>query len=310
MKKDLLSIADLSAADIERLLESARRLKAARRPSQDLHGKSLGMIFQKPSTRTAVSFSVAMFELGGLALPMNYQDLQMKRGETVADTARTLSRYVSGIMIRANRHGDAEELARHAAVPVINGLTEKEHPCQTLADLLTIQEVFQLKAAADMKRLRLVYIGDGNNVAQSWMLAAGLLGLNLVVCSPEGYDPEKEFVQKAAELCSASGGRVVYERRAEAAAAGASVLYTDVWASMGKEEEGEHRKKIFRPYQLNDKLLAAARPDAVVMHCLPAHRGDEITDSVMDGPRSVVFDQAENRLHVQKAVLLQFLKPA
>lgn len=308
MKKDFLSIADLSEGEVRGILEKTRELKAHRRPSQDLHGKSLGMIFQKPSTRTAVSFSLAMFELGGVALSMNAQDLQMKRGESVADTARVLSRYVSGIMIRANKHSDVVELAHHASVPVINGLTEKEHPCQILGDVFTILEAFKAKSVKDLKNLRIVYVGDGNNVAHSLMLAAGLLGWTLVVSSPQGYDPEKEFLQKAEALGAASGGRVLLERRPQAAVADASVIYTDVWASMGKEEEREHRIQIFSPYQVNEKLLQGARKNAVVMHCLPAHRGEEIADAVMDSPQSIVFDQAENRLHTQKAILLHYLQ--
>ncbi len=298
-------MADLEPEVLLRLLESARGLKARRRPRTDLRGKTLGMIFQKPSTRTSVSFAVAMYELGGF--PFTAQELQMKRGESLADTARTLSRYVSGIMIRANRHGDVEELARHASVPVINGLTDKEPPCQVLADLFTLWEVFKLRKAGDLKGLRVAYVGDGNNMAQSWMLAAGLLGMELTVCSPEGYDPERESVEKAQALHARNGGRLVFERDPLKAADGARALYTDVWASMGKEEERDRRKQVFAGYQVNEKLLSAARPDAVVMHCLPAHRGEEITDGVLDGPRSVVFQQAENRLHVQKAVLLRYL---
>jgi len=308
VKRDFLSMTDLSPAELAELLQTARRLKAQRKATQDLAGKSLGMIYQKPSTRTAASFSVAMFELGGLALPMNAQDLQMKRGESWADTARTFSRYFSGIMIRANLHSDVEELALFATIPVINGLTDKEHPCQVLADLLTVMEAFKISDPKDMKKLRVLYIGDGNNMTHSWMLAAGLLGLELVVCTPEGFDPEKSFMKKAEGLSAASGGKVVYEREPAKAAAGAHVVYTDVWASMGKDEEREHRKNVFKAYQVNAALMKVARPDAVAMHCLPAHRGEEITAEVIDGPRSVVFDEAENRLHVQKAVLLNLLK--
>jgi ornithine carbamoyltransferase len=308
VKKDLLSISDLSAAEIQEILETGRSLKAKRGPSKELQGKALGMIFQKPSTRTAVSFAVAMYELGGLPLTLNAQDLQIKRGESLADTARTLSRYLAGIMIRANKHSDVEEMAGHATVPVINGLTDKEHPCQVLGDLLTVLEAFKLKKVTDLKDVRVAYIGDGNNVAQSWMLAAGILGMELVISAPEGYDPEKEFLDKAEALCSKNGGRVRYERQPVRAVEGAGVIYTDVWASMGKDEERDRRKQIFLSYQVNDQLLQKAPKNAVVMHCLPAHRGEEITDAVMDGDRSVVFDQAENRLHAQKAVLLHLLK--
>jgi len=308
VKKDLLSIEDLTQVEIVSLLESTRALKAQRGPVRDLQGKSLGMIFQKPSTRTAVSFAVAMYELGGLPLFLNAQDLQLKRGESLGDTAKTLSRYLSGIMIRANKHSEVEELAKHATLPVINGLTDKEHPCQVLGDLFTILEVFKLKDPRQLKNYRVAYVGDGNNVAQSWMLAAGLLGMELVVCSPEGYLPEKEFIARASAVCGKSGGKVLYEKDPKTAVAGAAVIYTDVWASMGKDEEHDRRKQVFSSYQVNETLLQNAGKNAVVMHCLPAHRGEEITDGVMDGPRSVVFDQAENRLHVQKAVLLQYLK--
>lgn len=307
MKKDLLSIADLTQTEVHELLNTAIRLKTQRKPSQELFGKTLGMIFQKPSTRTAVSFSVAMYELGGNALSMNAQDLQMKRGESLPDTARTLSRFLSGIMIRANRHADVAELAQYSAGPVINGLTEKEHPCQVLADLQAVMEAFKMKTPQEMKGLKICYVGDGNNVAQSWMLAAGLLGLHLVISAPEGYDPEKEFLHKSQALSSESGGKIIYERNPQAAVAGAHVLYTDVWASMGKEEEQEHRKQVFSPYQLNERLLELADKKAVVMHCLPAHRGLEITDGVIDSPQSIVFDQAEDRLHIQKAILLHYL---
>src|SRR5262245_57230003 len=289
---------DLTEGEIAKVLETARQLKADRRLAKDLQGKTLGMIFQKPSTRTSVSFSVAMYELGGFSLTLNAQDLQMKRGESMADTARTLSRYLSGIMIRANRHGDVEELARAASIPVISGLTDKEHPCQVLADLMTVLEVFKAKTPKDLKNVRVAYVGDGNNMAHSWMLAAGILGLPLVVSSPEGYEPEKEFIQKSEALCAKSGGKVSLVRDPKAAVKDASVIYTDVWASMGKEEEGDRRRQVFRPYQVNDELVRHARKDAVVMHCLPAHRDEEITGSVLDGPRSVVFYQAENRLHV------------
>jgi ornithine carbamoyltransferase len=304
MEKDLISITDLSRKDLGRILEDARRLKKLRRQRADLKGKSLGLIFQKPSTRTAVSFSVAMAELGGFPLTLDAQNLQIKRGETMADTARTLSRYLSAIMIRANRHSDVEELARHATIPVINGLTDKEHPCQVLADLLTILEHFRMKGTANLRGFPAAYVGDGNNMTHSWMLAAGLLGMRLAVSCPEGYDPGRDYVERAEVLARASGGRVTYDRNPKAAAAGAAVLYTDVWTSMGQEAEAERRREVFKPYQVNAELLAAARPDAIVMHCLPAHRGEEISADVLDGPRSVVFDQAENRLHVQKAVLL------
>ena len=305
--KDFLSMADLSASDIAGILSTAARLKARRAPSRSLAGKSLGMIFQKPSTRTAVSFAVAMYELGGLALTLNEQQLQLKRGETLADTARTLSRYLAGIMIRANRHEDVEILARYADVPVINGLTDKEHPCQVLADLLTVMESFKLKNVAGLKKLHIAYVGDGNNMAQSWMLAAALLGLRLTVACPHGYEPEKDFQIQAFRLSKPTGARVDVVQDPREAVTGAHVVYTDVWTSMGQEEEAEKRRDIFRPYQVNESLMDLAHPKAVVLHCLPAHRDEEITASVLEGLQSVVFQQAENRLHVQKAVLKKFL---
>lgn len=305
--KDFLSMADLSAADIAGILTTASRLKARRGPSRSLAGKSLGMIFQKPSTRTAVSFAVAMYEMGGLALTLSEQQLQLKRGETLADTARTLSRYLAGIMIRANRHEDVEILARYADVPVINGLTDKEHPCQVLADLLTVMEAFKLKKTAGLKKLHIAYVGDGNNMAQSWMLGASLLGLRLTVACPHGYEPEKEFQIQAFRLSKQSGARVEVVQDPREAVTGAHVVYTDVWTSMGQEEEAEKRRDIFRPYQVNESLMDLAHPKAVVLHCLPAHRDEEITAAVLEGPQSVVFQQAENRLHVQKAVLQKFL---
>lgn len=306
-RKDFLSMADLSAQDIDDLLSTGRFLKGRRGPSQALSGKTLGMIFQKPSTRTAVSFAVSMYELGGFALTLNDQQLQIGRGETMADTARTLSRYLAGIMIRARRHDDVAELARSATIPVLNGLTEKEHPCQVLADLLTAMESFKLKRSADLRKLKFAYVGDGNNMAQSWMLAGALLGLDLSVASPEGYQPHREFQQQAAVLSRASKARVVVTTDPVQAVSKADVLYTDVWASMGQEAEADRRRQVFRPFQLNAALLGKAAKRAIVMHCLPAHRDEEITADVLEGPRSVVFEQAENRLHVQKAVLLKFL---
>jgi ornithine carbamoyltransferase len=305
--KDFLSMADLTADEIADLLIDAARLKKNRRPSQALAGKSLGMIFQKPSTRTAVSFAVAMYELGGLALTLSEQQLQLKRGETLADTARTLSRYLAGIMIRAHRHDDVEVLARYADVPVINGLTDREHPCQVLADLLTVMEGFRLKNVAGLKKLSIAYVGDGNNMAQSWLLASALLGLELTVASPKGYAPAVDIQRQAAALSARSGGRIRCVVDPQDAAAGAHVIYTDVWTSMGQEAEAVQRRKLFRSYQVNDALLKRADSSAIVLHCLPAHRDEEITAGVLEGPQSMVFQQAENRLHVQKAVLKKFL---
>jgi len=301
-------MADFSASDTNELLVRARYLKKNRRLSKALAGQTLGMIFQKPSTRTAVSFAVAMHELGGLALTLNDQQLQLHRGETMADTARTLSRYLAGVMIRANQHADVVELAQHATIPVVNGLTDQEHPCQVLADLMTISEVFNIKTLKGFKGFRVLYVGDGNNMAHSWLLAAGTLGLELVVASPQGYQPSQDFMKRSEALARVSGARLTLTSDPLEAARGARVIYTDVWTSMGQEAEVVRRQRIFRPYQVNQKLLANAHPKAIVMHCLPAHRGEEITSDVLDGPQSVVFDQAENRLHVQKAILLKLLE--
>jgi ornithine carbamoyltransferase len=306
-KKDLLSMADLSPGEIAQILKTAEDFKRNRCLSRALHGRTLGMIFQKPSTRTSVSFSVAMYELGGLVLTLNAQDLQVRRGESFADTAKTLSRYLSAIMIRAHRHGDVEELARHATIPVINGLTDEEHPCQVLADLQTVMEVFKIKNVSGLKTLEIAYVGDGNNMAHSWILAAGLLGLTLVVSSPKGYESHSSHRRRALVLAEKSGAHIRWERDPQKAVVGASVIYTDVWASMGQEGERTRRRQAFKAYQVNATLLNRASKNAVVMHCLPAHRGEEITESVLEGSRSVVFDQAENRLHVQKAVLLHCL---
>ncbi len=306
--KDLISMSDFSDAEIASIMEVSHVLKADRKKhAEALQGKTLAMIFQKPSTRTAVSFTVGMSQMGGHPLALNNQDLQIKRGESMPDTARTLSRYVDCIMIRANKHEDVIDLAKWASVPVINGLTDKEHPCQVLSDLFTIIEHKKCKSVSDLKKLKVTYVGDGNNMAHSWILLAAMMGMEFVASSPKNYAVEKEFVQRGEEIAKKTGARLSYESDPLKAVDGADVIYTDVWASMGKDEERDQRKQIFMPYQVNSKLLGAAKPDAIVMHCLPAHRGEEITEEVMEGPRSVIFDQAENRLHVQKAILLHLL---
>ncbi len=298
---------DFSEAEISALMESSRQLKANRKKYVEaLQGKSLAMIFQKPSTRTAVSFAVGMSQMGGHPLVLNNQDLQIKRGETMPDTARVLSRYVDGIMIRANKHEDVQDLAHWASVPVINGLTDKEHPVQVLSDLFTIVEK-KCKTLTDLKKIKVAYVGDGNNMAHSWILLAAMMGMEISIGSPKSYDVEKEFIQRGEEIAKKTGARLSFETDPMKTAAGADIIYTDVWASMGKDEERDQRKQIFMPYQVNAKLLGAAKKDAIVMHCLPAHRGEEITEEVMEGPQSVIFDQAENRLHVQKAILLHLL---
>lgn len=292
--RHLLRIGDLSVQDVEAILTLARVIKdKAKRGVQhrSLEGKVLAMIFEKPSTRTRVSFEVGMYQLGGLALFIDARTTQLGRGETIADTARVLSRYVDGVMIRANKHETVEEFAANSKVPVINGLTDRFHPCQILGDILTVQERW-----GDVRRTKVAYVGDGNNVANSWIEAAKLMGFELVLACPEGYDPHAGLI---AELPPHI--RIVRDPRE--AVVGAHVIYTDVWVSMGQEAEEEERKRVFAPYQVNDSLVKMAGPQVAVMHCLPAHRGLEITDSVIDGPNSIVLDQAENRLHVQKAIL-------
>lgn len=301
MKKDLLTVHDLTREEIERLLERSAWLKKARKDGtvhHPLKGRSLGMIFEKSSTRTRVSFEVGMYQLGGQALFLSPADLQMGRGEPVADTARTLSRYLDGIMIRTFSQKMVEELAQHATIPVINGLTDLHHPCQALADLFTIQERRNRIAG-----LRFAYIGDGNNMAHSLIEAGVAVGMHVALACPAGYEPDAGIMREAKQTAARTGAELSLSGDPRKAAKDADVVYTDVWASMGQEKEHALRVKAFAGYQVDEKLMKLASPDALVMHCLPAHRGEEIAASVIDGPRSVVFDQAENRLHVQKAIL-------
>jgi ornithine carbamoyltransferase len=303
-KRDLLSIADVRD-DLVALLELAASIKnrtKAGEPYEPLRGKSLAMIFEKPSTRTRVSFEVGMTQLGGHALFLNPNDLQLGRGETIADSARVLSRYVDGIMYRAFRRENMVELARNATVPVINGLDDKEHPCQIIADLFTIRE-----HKGDLKGLRLAYVGDGNNVCNSLLLGASIVGMHMTAACPKGFEPDAELLGRARKVAKETGSELHTVQDPPQAAKDADILYTDVWVSMGQENERAERERLFRPYQVNAALLSVGHPEAIVMHCLPAHRGLEITDEVMDGPQSVVFDQAENRLHAQKAILARFL---
>ena len=298
--KHVLSITDLRKEEIIEILDLADKLKEERKKGifkEYLKNKTLGMIFELPSTRTRVSFEVAMNDCGGYAIYMNWNDLQLGRGESIADTARTLSRYVHAVMMRVRNHETLLEFAKFSSVPVINGLSNLEHPCQILADLQTIREV---KGSLDVK---VAWVGDGNNVCNSLLLASSILGFELKLAIPEGFDPPNEILKKAREL----GGRFEIVRDPKEAVREADVIYTDVWASMGQEEERERRLKVFRPYQVNMELVNEAKDDVVVMHCLPAHRGEEITDDVIDSEYSVVFDQAENRLHAQKALLLKLI---
>lgn len=299
--KDLLSIHDLSVEEVGQVLETTRLLKIqhlAGQRSSPLSGKSVALIFMKPSTRTRVSFEVAVAELGGHPVVLSREDLQLKRGETIADTARVLSRYVHGIVIRAYAHEDVAELARYASVPVINALTDLLHPCQALADVFTIME-----KKGRVSGLKLAYVGDGNNVAHSLMFAGAKTGLHVAVASPAGYEPNPEILRKAQEDSRPTGARIVVVRDPAEAVRDADVVYTDVWTSMGQEDERERRVKALAAYQVSPSLMAQAKPDVIFMHCLPAHRGEEVLDEVIDGPNSVVWDQAENRLHVQKAIL-------
>jgi len=299
MKRDFLTLWGLSQEEIEYLIERSIKLKAGEdKNACPLLGKSIGLLFEKPSTRTRVSFEMAIYQLGAHGIYMNTAELQMGRGETIGDTAKTLSRYLDGIVIRTYHHATLEEFASWSSMAVINGLSDLHHPCQVLADLMTIYE-----KKGKMKGIRLAYIGDGNNVANSIIEAAVRMEMHLTIACPEGYEPDGTVLGRAREEAK---GEVIILREPKEAARMADVIYTDVWVSMGQEHEIEMRKARFRPYQVNRTLLSSASNEVIVLHCLPAHRGEEITDEVMDGPHSAVFDQAENRLHFQKA-LLEFL---
>ncbi len=297
MKKDLLTILDLSRGEIEGLLARAHELKAMQKKGKSprpLTGKTLAMLFDKPSTRTRVSFEAGMAQLGGSTIYLERGQTQLSRAEPLADTARVLSRYVDALVVRTFGQEIVEELARHAVIPVINGLTDTHHPCQVLSDLMTVEERF-----GQITGLKVAWVGDGNNVANSWITAALRLDFELFLACPKGYEPEAALLEQARR----ENRPVHLGDDPEWAVSGAQVINTDVWASMGQEGEAEARKRVFRPYQVNTALLQKAAPEAIVMHCLPAHRGEEITDEVLDGPRSAVWDQAENRLHFQKALL-------
>jgi len=306
MKRDLVSILDLSSDEIVNILRSAKELKERKRIKQTLKGKVLGMVFQKPSTRTRVSFEVAMYQLGGYGLFLNAQDLQLSRGETIQDMAKVLSKYLDGIVVRAYSHQDVVELAKESTIPVINGLSDLLHPCQVLADIFTIAEkkgkLSHLSCKA-LSGIEVAFVGDGNNVANSWINGTARLGMKLVISTPPGYEPDKKILEGGLKLAKATGADIKVLHEPGEAVKKADVIYTDVWVSMGMEKEREERLKVFKPYQVNERLISKAKKDVLVMHCLPAHRGEEITDDVLDGPNSIVFDQAENRLHVQKAIL-------
>ncbi len=307
-KRDFVSLADLTAGELWQWLYLARDLKAEWQNGGNkplLKGKTLGMIFQKPSLRTRVSFEVGMRHLGGDALYLSPNEIGLGGRESVADVARVLSRYVDGIMARVFAHAHVLELARYSRVPVINGLSDFSHPCQGFADLFTIWEKL-----GSLEGIKLAYVGDGNNVATSLMFGGGKLGLHVSVGTPVGYGPSTAVIEQAQAFAAESGGSIAVTNDPFAAVADAHVIYTDVWTSMGQEVEKAVRAAAFPPFQVNARLVAAARADAIVMHCLPAHRGEEITDDVADGPQSVLFDQAENRMHGQKAILAALLCPA
>jgi len=298
----LISIFDLSSAEIEAILEKATELKKDRRAGEkartDCAGKTLALIFEKPSTRTRVSFEVAMLELGGHVIRLNRDELQLGRGERIRETAKVLSSYVDMVMIRAYSHATVEEFARYASIPVINGLTDFEHPCQILADLQTIQECKQ-----KLKSVNVAWFGDGNNVCNSLIGGAALTGMNIRVACPKGYEPDAGIVEQAKNM----GCEVLITENVAEAASDADVLYTDVWVSMGDETEREQRMKDLRGYQVNEDLVQVAKKDAIIMHCMPVHIGDEMTEAVLKSDNSVIFEQAENRLHAQKALLLHLL---
>ena len=299
---DLLSIHELRADDVEEILTLAADLKAKQKagiPHKLLAGKTLGMIFEKSSTRTRVSFEVGMYQLGGQALFLSSRDLQLGRGEPIKDTARVLSRYLDGIMIRTYGHERIEELARYADIPVINALSDLLHPCQALTDLLTIREY----KGKNLAGLKMAYVGDGNNMTHSLMYAAAKVGMNFVAATPEGYEPNAEVVTNAKADAAATGATVTIMHNPMEAVAGADVIVTDTWASMGQEAEHDARTAVFRPYQVNRALVDAADARCIVMHCLPAYRGEEITEEVFEDFADVIFDEAENRLHVQKAIM-------
>ncbi|NIP56662.1 MAG: ornithine carbamoyltransferase [Gemmatimonadetes bacterium] len=296
--RHFLAIPDFDTDELYDLLDLAHRLKSGEESGKPLDGRTLGMIFQKSSTRTRVSFEVGMYQLGGHALFLSARDLQLGRGEPIRDTARVLSRYVDGVMIRTFDQNDVVELAHYGSIPVINGLTDLLHPCQVMADVMTIQEAF----GRDLAGRKVAWIGDGNNMANSWLNAAYRFGLELRIATPEGYEPDPEIYERARGAAS-----VMLTRDPREAADGADVVTTDVWASMGQEAEQARRLSAFQGFQVDDAIMEAAGPDAIFLHCLPAHRGEEVTEAVFEGARSRVWDEAENRLHAQKAIMIELM---
>ena len=304
--RNFLTLKDFDRHELAGILEFAHEIKQTHKSRQTydpMRGKMMAMIFQKPSLRTRVSFETGIYQLGGIGMFFSPQDLQMGRGETIHDTAKVLSRYVDGIMARVFEHQKILDLAQYATVPVINGLSDFDHPCQALADLFTIYE-----KKGRLKGLTLAYVGDGNNVLHSLIQGCVKVGMNINYASPEGYTPLPSVVEEANEVAKATGSVIAHKNTAAEALENADVIYTDVWVSMGQEEDEEKKIKALEQFQLNTALMKKAKPDILVMHCLPAHRGQEITDEVMDGPNSIVFDQAENRMHTQKAIMKLLMK--
>jgi ornithine carbamoyltransferase len=296
--KDLISLNLLSADEVNLILEETEKIKKGPRNTDTLKGKTLAMIFEKSSTRTRVSFEAGMYQLGGLGMYFSSRDLQIGRGETIHDTAKVLSRYVDGIMARTFSYQTVLDLAKYSTIPVINGLTDYDHPCQVLADLFTIYE-----KKGSLKGLTLTYVGDGNNVLHSLIQGCVKVGMNIIYASPGGYKPLESVVNEAKEFAKTTGSVITAADDPVEAVKNTDVIYTDVWISMGQEEEKAKRLADLKRYQLNGELLSKAKKDVLIMHCLPAHRGEEITDEVIDGPNSIVFDEAENRLHTQKAIM-------
>ncbi|CEH30555.1 ornithine carbamoyltransferase [Aneurinibacillus migulanus] len=304
--RDFLCLSDYTKEEILYLLDLAAKLKEEQKqgtPHPHLQGKTLGMIFDKASTRTRVSFEVGMYQLGGMAMFMSGRDLQIGRGEPIPDTAQVLSRYIDGIMIRTFSDTMVKELAEYASIPIINGLTDLQHPCQVMADFQTI-----IEHKGKLEGLKLAYVGDGNNMTHSLMIGAAKVGMDVAVASPEGYQPDAGVTEMTRAFADETGVNVLVTTDPAEAVADADIVYTDVWASMGQEAEQQERLQKFAGFEVNEALMQKARPDALFMHCLPAHRGEEVSAGVIDGPRSVVFDQSENRLHAQKAILVAVMK--
>jgi ornithine carbamoyltransferase len=306
LKRDFLTLLDYTTEELQEMLKLAIKLKEERKKKIDqthyMKGKKVALIFEKSSTRTRVSFEVGVFELGGYPLFLSKNDLQLGRGETIADTARTLSRYVDMIMIRTFEHKKLEELAKYASIPVINGLTDDFHPCQVLADIMTIYEKFN-----KLNGIKVAFIGDGNNMANSWLIGAAKFGINFSLACPKGYEPKSEVVELAKKIAKSNNCHIEILNDPLMAVQDADIVYTDVWASMGQEEEAKKRAEAFKDFQVNEKLIKATNKRTYFMHCLPAHRGEEVTDDVIESDISIVFDEAENRLHAQKAIMVKLI---